>query len=132
MSVVRYPHPAGVRAGRDASLRVARRRPLRLARYAAPASLLLVIGGGVAVVERAPTRPAPGASAHRAAHAPARRLPRYWTVRSGDTFSAIAVRTGLSVAVLEALNPQLRPSRLVPGQRLELHPAPPGKAHHVG
>lgn len=51
-----------------------------------------------------------------------RRLPPTWRVRRGDTYAEIAVRTGLTVEQLEALNPRIDPAALQPGQRLRLRP----------
>src|SRR5947209_8228280 len=65
----------------------------------------------------------------KAAQARARRLPRYWTVRPGDTLSQISSKTGLTVAQLEALNPQADPGAIVPGERLTLRRQPPSKSH---
>lgn len=47
-----------------------------------------------------------------------------WTVRSGDTLSAIAARTGTSVPALAAANGLRDPGRLSVGQRIALPPAP--------
>ena len=57
----------------------------------------------------------------------ARKLPPYWTVHSGESYSVIAEKTGLSVEQLETFNPYTNPSTIVPGQRLKLrlHPPPP-------
>jgi LysM repeat protein len=52
--------------------------------------------------------------------AAARKLPTYWLVLPGQTYSQIAERTGLSVDQLERLNPSTDPYSLVPGQRLRL------------
>lgn len=47
--------------------------------------------------------------------------PKYYTVKSGDTLSAIASRTGVSLSRLEALNHSLQPPYgLHTGQRLRL------------
>jgi LysM repeat protein len=47
--------------------------------------------------------------------------PKYYVVKSGDTLSSIAGRTGVSMARLEALNHSLRPPySLQSGQRLRL------------
>ena len=43
-----------------------------------------------------------------------------YTVRPGDTPSTIAERTGVSLEELEALNPDIDPQQLAPGQRLRL------------
>ena len=45
---------------------------------------------------------------------------RTYTVRPGDTPSAIAERTGVPLEELEALNPDIDPQQLAPGQRLRL------------
>jgi LysM repeat protein len=52
---------------------------------------------------------------------PAERLgPRYWTVRTGESFGSIAARTGHRLATLQRLNPRLRPTALQPGDRVRL------------
>ena len=57
--------------------------------------------------------------------APSRTSPRTrtYTIRSGDTPTAIARRAGVSTKALMAANPGLNPSRLRPGQVIKL-PAP--------
>jgi LysM repeat protein len=45
---------------------------------------------------------------------------RTYTVRTGDTLGAIAIKTGVSVSSLEDLNPGLDPQGLVAGQKLKL------------
>ncbi len=45
---------------------------------------------------------------------------RTYTVRGGDTLSAISLETGVSVGRLEELNPDLDVQALQPGQRLKL------------
>ncbi len=56
-----------------------------------------------------------------------RRLPPYWTVHQGESYSVIAEKTGLSVDQLETFNPYTNPQTIRPGQRLKLrlHPPPP-------
>jgi LysM repeat protein len=51
-----------------------------------------------------------------------RRVPTFYTVRSGDTLSKISSRTGVPVAQLTALNQSLSaaPNSLQIGQRLRL------------
>lgn len=53
---------------------------------------------------------------------PKRLGPRFWTVRSGESFGSIAARTGQSIIKLEQLNPQLKPTALQPGDRVTLRP----------
>jgi LysM repeat protein len=43
-----------------------------------------------------------------------------YTVKSGDVLSAIAIKTGTSVAALEKLNPKMDAATLHPGQKLKL------------
>lgn len=45
---------------------------------------------------------------------------RYYTVRSGDTFSRVASRHGLTMHQLQRLNPGVSPSRIRVGQRLRI------------
>jgi LysM repeat protein len=45
---------------------------------------------------------------------------RFYVVRSGDSLSAISVKTGVSVSMLEELNPNVDPNLLQTGQRLRL------------
>jgi LysM repeat protein len=52
-------------------------------------------------------RPTPGAS-------------RFYTVQSGDSFSSISVKTGVSVASLERLNPGVSSNALHVGQKLRV------------
>ncbi len=65
--------------------------------------------------------PAPTAAHVSSAHpkSPAN-VRRFYIVRSGDTLSAIAARTGVSVATLESLNPSVDPAAQQTGQRLKL------------
>jgi LysM repeat protein len=47
---------------------------------------------------------------------------RTYTVKPGDTLSAIAVSTGVSLARLQELNPELDSQSLQTGQRVKLSP----------
>jgi LysM repeat protein len=98
---------------------------VRPSRYLAPAALAILVAAVIVVVVTVPGRDGPHSAAARAAHTAVRRLPPYWIVRPGDTFTQIAAKTGLTVAQLEAFNPQTDPSGLVPGQRLNLWLHPP-------
>jgi LysM repeat protein len=51
-------------------------------------------------------------------------LPAFWVIKSGQTFSLIAARTGLSIPQIEALNPKLNPGNLQIGDRVALRAAP--------
>ena len=58
-------------------------------------------------------------------HTTVRELPPYWVVRPGDTFTEISQKTGLTVAQLQAYDPDADPLALDPGQRLLLWAHPP-------
>jgi LysM repeat protein len=47
---------------------------------------------------------------------------RTYTVKSGDTLSAIAQKTGVSLERIQALNPKLDSQSLQTGQRVKLSP----------
>jgi LysM repeat protein len=105
-------------------------------RYAAPAAFLLAVtvavffvraalrpdraqqpGGSSASTTQAPHTVSTTTVGTTAAKAAAR---RFWTVRAGDTFSVIAARTGVSVAVLESLNPNVSPTTLFIGEKIRI------------
>ena len=94
-------------------------------RYLAPIVLAVAAAAVIAVVVSAPDHSGRQAGTAVARHATARRPPPYWIVRPSDTFMEIAARTGVSVARLQALNPDVDPLSLVPGQRLKLWSHPP-------
>lgn len=97
----------------------------RLSHYVAPAALMIILAAVIGVVV---TIPGGSYTQHRAGtivHRVTRRLPPYWVLRPGDTLSQISVKTGLSVAQLEAFNPQADPNNLLPGERLNLWRHPP-------
>jgi LysM repeat protein len=97
-------------------------------RYLAPAALAIVLAAVIAVVVTVPGNSGVHSRSATASSVTVRRLPPYWIVHPGDTFTQIATKTGLTVAQLEAFNPQADPSALIPGQRLSLwrHPPVPG------
>jgi LysM repeat protein len=45
---------------------------------------------------------------------------RFYTIKAGDTPSAIAEKTGVPLTQIEQLNPDLDPQALSPGQRIKL------------
>jgi LysM repeat protein len=47
---------------------------------------------------------------------------RTYTVKGGDTLSSIAVKTGVSLERIQALNPKLDSNSLQTGQRVKLSP----------
>jgi hypothetical protein len=46
--------------------------------------------------------------------------PRFWTVKSGESFGSIAASTGINITKLEELNPQLKSTTLQPEDRVRL------------
>ena len=73
-----------------------------------------------------PNRLQPGQRLNLWSHPPAPRPklpgPRFWTVRTGQSFGSIAAHTGINITKLEALNPKLKPTTLQPGDRVRLRP----------
>jgi LysM repeat protein len=47
---------------------------------------------------------------------------RTYTVKAGDTLSAISIKTGVSLATIERLNPKLDADTLHAGQKVRLAP----------
>ena len=43
-----------------------------------------------------------------------------WVVHAGDTLGAISIKTGIDVAKLQTLNPDIDPQTLLEGQRIAL------------
>jgi LysM repeat protein len=98
---------------------------VKSARYLAPLALSAVAVGVYAIVSSGlgshPPAPARPATAHGGTGRVTHRLrPRYYTVKPGDTLSAISVRTHVSIPRLTALNSQISPNSLQTGQRLRL------------
>lgn len=94
-----------------------------LALLAAAGAVWLVLHGGVdsaldkgAASSATSTRNAAAAKAKAKARAKARR----YTIRAGDTLSAIADRTGVPLEQIQALNPDLDPNALRTGQSITL------------
>ena len=109
----------------NAMVRRKRRNP---ARYLAPLALAASIAGTYLIVHS--TLGAKSSSSQqtgtisqrtRAAKSRARTAAKkFYTVQSGDSLSAISVKTGVSVATLESLNPNVDPAALQAGQLLRL------------
>ncbi|MCA1699786.1 MAG: LysM peptidoglycan-binding domain-containing protein [Actinobacteria bacterium] len=96
----------------------------RVTQYIILAGLATLLIAMIVVVVASLSGSTPATSADDAA---LRRLPPYWTVHRGESYSSIAEKTGLSVDQLETFNPYTNPATIVPGQRLKLrlHPPPP-------
>jgi LysM repeat protein len=87
--------------------------------------MLLAVCAVVVIIVRSPPKFLRAAPTQTSSHAPAHRLPPYWTVRPGDSLGLIAAKTGLSTDELQAYNPTVNPNALTPGQRLNLWRYPP-------
>ncbi|HEV7640581.1 MAG TPA: LysM peptidoglycan-binding domain-containing protein [Gaiellaceae bacterium] len=46
--------------------------------------------------------------------------PRFWTVKAGDTFGVISTKSGVPVATIQLLNPNVKSTSLFIGQKLRL------------
>jgi LysM repeat protein len=83
-----------------------------------PLGVILVFGViGIVLVS---TLGGSGDGSADAATAPSRKLPVYWTVKPGDTYSRISEKTGLTLDELETFNPTTNPTTIAPGQRIKL------------
>jgi LysM repeat protein len=93
--------------------------------YIVPVAFLVAVlaVGGIAVSSLNTTEPSNGA-----AEAAIAKLPPYWTVKAGQTYSDIAAKTGLSIDQLVAFNPRTNPATIRPGQKIKLRENVPAQA----
>jgi hypothetical protein len=101
----------------------ASRRRGRIGRFVAPV-MLAAVAAAVALVISNPPRTTGGPRA-ATPHAVHHHVPPYWFVRPGDTYADISTKTGLTIAQLQARNPDVDPLNLTPGERLNLWRHPP-------
>lgn len=106
------------------------RSKVRPSHFIAPVVLAILIGAVLVVVMKVPGSDS-SSGGQKGAHAAARKLPPYWIVRPGDTLSQISSKTGLTIAQIQAFNPQADPGAIQPGQRLNLWRRPPGSGRHA-
>jgi LysM repeat protein len=107
----------------------------KLSHYGAPAAFLLVvtiavllIKAGLAGHHKATTTQQPTAARTRtsattstnATTSTTATVARYYTIQSGDTLAAIAIREHTTVADLLRLNPGIDPTALHSGQRIRV------------
>jgi len=52
--------------------------------------------------------------------APDRKAPKVYVIENGDTLTAIAQETGVPVATIQRLNPDVDPQILISGEKLKL------------
>lgn len=95
----------------------------------APVALAAVTAGVFLIVHSTLNQHSPATGHHPAAIVNGRRQParvrrghKYYVVKTGDTLSSIADKTGVSMTNLTSLNPSLAssPNSLQTGQRLRL------------
>lgn len=100
-------------------------RGQNLARYLAPLALAAVAVGTYEIVHTGLQTHHPATASvtivrgRRIAHQKSSKA-KFYVVRSNDTLSGISVKTGVSLAQIESLNPKLSPDSLSTGQRLRL------------
>jgi len=95
-----------------------------LKRYGAPLVFLLAVTIAVLLVRsglQQRSAPAPVTTTVRTTTtAPVKRGPRYYKLRAGETLSDVAVRFSTTVDRLLALNPHVKPTALIVGQRIRV------------
>ena len=95
-----------------------------LKRYGAPTIFLLAVTIAVLLVRsglQQRSAPAPATTTVRTTTtAPAKRGPHYYKLRAGETLSDVAVRFNTTVDRLLALNPHVKPTALIVGQRIRV------------
>lgn len=100
------------------------RRTSAAARIAAVLALIGAVIVIVVVVSTAGTGSGSKGHHHHQQHAQKEKQPRTkartYTVQTGDTLTAIAHKTGVPVAEILALNPEVDPQILIAGQTLKL------------
>lgn len=109
------------------------RRRRNPARWLAPLALIFVVGAVLLVVDRsdvgskndgtstAATFTGASTTSTTATTASGHRR-RTYIVKEGDTLSAIAEKTGVSLDVIEQLNPEIDAQTLHAGQKIKLTP----------
>jgi LysM repeat protein len=106
------------------------------ARFLAPLALLAALAAVYLVVQHSDTSGSSTSAApltrttstarktatSKSSRPKATKGPRTYTVRSGDTLTTIAGRTGVSADQISELNPNLDPQALVVGTKIKLRP----------
>jgi LysM repeat protein len=113
-----------------------RRDHRQLAHYGAPVFFLLAVTVVVLILRSGlsggtqssvPTSSTGKVTTTFATTSQQRTKTRIYTVRSGDTFGAIAIRFRVSVEDIVALNPGVEPTALHVGQKIKVGKAPAAK-----
>jgi LysM repeat protein len=111
---------------------MAERRRRSPARWLAPLALIAVAVAVYTVVDRTLRDDAPSPSTQStqratptsttSTKAKGTKRRRSYTVKAGDTLSAISIKTGVSLKTIERLNPKLDADTLHAGQKVRLAP----------
>jgi LysM repeat protein len=108
------------------------RRRRRIGRWLAPVALITCAVAVYAVVDNTLLKDDSASSTNGSTQqttttkstskkgAKARKRRRAYVVKSGDTLSAISIKTGVSLATIQRLNPKLDADTLHAGQRVRL------------
>ena len=96
-------------------------------RYAAPIAFLAAVTIAVLLVRsglRTDSSPSPATTLTTVASTPtttpAKRRPKYYRLRAGETISDVALRFNTTVGELLRLNPKIKPTQLTVGQRIRV------------
>ncbi len=97
-------------------------RFLALAALAAAVVAIIVVASNTDLNSNSDSKGNGGAHApkEKAQHKKPRTKAKTYEVQSGDTLTAIAHKTGVPLAELQALNPELDPQTLIAGEVLKL------------
>ena len=108
------------------------RRRRRIGRWLAPVALITCAVAVYAVVDNTLLKDDSASSGNGSTHqttskkttskkgAKARKRRRAYVVKSGDTLSAISIKTGVSMLTIKRLNPKIQADTLHAGQRVRL------------
>jgi LysM repeat protein len=94
--------------------------PRIFAALALVAAVLVVVAVLTATMGDDSSSPEPRGKGHAQKEKKQRTKAKAYTVESGDTLTAIAHKTGVPVAEILALNPEVDPQILIAGQTLKL------------
>jgi LysM repeat protein len=95
-------------------------RFLALAGLIAAVVAIVVVAAGTDLHSSSKDKGGHQAQAHQEQHKKPRTKAKKYVVQSGDTLTSIAHKTGLTVAELQALNPEVDPQILIAGETLKL------------
>lgn len=97
-----------------------------IARFIALVALVAAVVAVIVVIAGADlhSSSSPARGGHPQAHPEQQKKPRTkakkYVVKSGDTLTSIAHKTGIALAELQALNPEVDPQTLIAGEVLKL------------